>query len=109
MITILFTISAVAAMSVGLFTENSEPVHTIACIAVFLFSGLSAIFSYKVTKPPFNIIAILLGSTSLISMILFIGNIYLGLGVGGMERMIVYPILIWMIGFGSFLLVYPEI
>jgi hypothetical membrane protein len=108
LIAILFTIAAVAAMGVGLFTENSEPLHTIASIVVFLFSGLSAISSYKVTKLPFNIIAILLGLTSLISMILFMGNIYLGLGVGGMERMIVYPILIWMIGFGSFLLVYPE-
>ena len=108
LITILFTIAAVATMCVGLFTENSEPIHSIASIVVFLFSGLSAIFSYKVTKPPFNIIAILLGLTCLISMILFMGNIYLGLGVGGMERMIVYPILIWMIGLGSYLLVYPE-
>jgi hypothetical protein len=33
---------------------------------------------------------------------------YLGLGVGGMERMIVYPILIWMIGFGGGLIALPE-
>jgi hypothetical membrane protein len=108
LITILFIIAALAAMTVGIFTENSEPMHTIASIAVFLFCGLSAIFSYKVTKPPFNIIAILLGVISLGAMILFMSNIYVGLGVGGMERMIVYPILIWMIGFGSFLIAYPE-
>jgi hypothetical protein len=35
-------------------------------------------------------------------------NIYVGLGVGGMERMIVYPILIWMIGFGGFLSAFSE-
>jgi hypothetical membrane protein len=45
---------------------------------------------------------------SLLALILFIGNIYFGLGVGGMERMIVYPILIWMIGFGSYLVAFPE-
>ena len=108
MITILFSITAVAAMTVGIFTENSEPMHTIASVFVFLFSGLSAIFSYKITIYPFNIIVILLGLTSLVAMILFMGNIYFGLGVGGMERMIVYPILIWMIGFGSFLIAFSE-
>jgi hypothetical membrane protein len=108
LVTILFAIAAVAAMSVGIFTENSGTMHTLASIAVFLFSGLEAIFSYKVTKYPFNIIAILLGLTSLLAMILFMGNIYLGLGAGGMERMIVYPILIWMIGFGGFLISFPE-
>ena len=107
-IIILFTIAALAAMGVGIFTENSETMHMIASIVVFLFSGLSAISSYKITKYPFNIIVILLGLTSLLAMILFMGNIYLGLGVGGMERMIVYPILIWMIGFGGYLIALPE-
>ena len=108
LLTILFTIAALAAMSVGIFTENSEPMHTIASIVLFLFCGLSAIFSSKVSKSPFKIIVILLGIISLGAMILFMGSIYLGLGVGGMERIIVYPILIWMIGFGSFLIVCPK-
>jgi hypothetical membrane protein len=107
-VTILISIAALAAMNVGIFTENSEPMHTLASIFVFLFSGLSAIASYKIMNYPLNIIAILLGLTSLSAMILFGGTIYFGLGVGGMERMIVYPILIWMIGFGSFLIASPE-
>jgi hypothetical membrane protein len=90
-------------MGVGIFTENSEPMHIFASFFVFIFSGLSAIFSSKLMKYPFNIIVILLGLMSLSVLILFIGNIYFGLGIGGMERMIVYPILIWMIGFGSYL------
>jgi len=108
MITILFSIAAVAAMTVGIFTENSEPMHTIASVFVFLFSGLSAIFSYRLMKHPFSIIVILLGLMSLSALFLFIGNFYLGLGGGGMERMILYPILIWMIGFGGFLITFPE-
>jgi len=108
MIIILFTIAAVAAMGVGIFTEDNLLMHTLASVFVFLFSGLSAISSYKITKYPFNIIVILLGLISLVAMILFMGTIYVGLGVGGMERMIVYPILIWMIGFGGFLIAIPE-
>lgn len=107
-VTILLTIAALAAMNVGIFTENSEPMHMLASFFVFLFSELSAIFSYKFTKYPFNIIVILLGITSLLALILYGGKIYLGLGVGGMERMIVYPILIWMIGTGGYLIAFPE-
>jgi hypothetical membrane protein len=107
-VTILLTIAALAAMNVGIFTENSEPMHMLASFFVFLFSGLSAIFSYKFTKVPFNIIGILLGITSLVALILYGGTTYSGLGVGGMERMIVYPILIWMIGIGGYLSAIPE-
>ena len=107
-ITILLTITAVAAMGVGIFTENSKPMHMIVSFCVFLFGGFSAIFSCRLMKHPFNIIVILLGTMNLLALILFIGNFYFGLGVGGMERMIVYPILIWMIGFGGFLIAFPE-
>jgi hypothetical protein len=33
-------------------------------------------------------------------MTLFVNHIYLGLGVGGMERMVAYPIIFWVIEFG---------
>jgi hypothetical membrane protein len=108
MVTLLLTIAALAAMSVGIFTENSEPMHTIASVFVFFFGGVSAIVSYRIMKHPFSIIAIILGIMSLCASIFFIGKFYLGLGVGGMERMIAYPILIWMIGFGGFLIAYSE-
>jgi hypothetical protein len=35
---------------------------------------------------------------------LFAGNTFLGLGAGGMERMIFYPAMFWAIGFGAYLL-----
>ena len=107
-VTILLTIAAVSAMGVGIFTENSGPIHMFVSFLVFLFSGFSAISSYRLMKHPFSIIGILLGIMSLLALILFIGNFYLELGVGGMERMIVYPILIWMIGFSGFLIAFPE-
>jgi hypothetical membrane protein len=107
-ITILLIITALASMGVGIFTENSEPMHMFVSFFAFLFSGLSAIFSYRLMKHPLSIIVILLGLMSLSALFLFIGNFYLGLGSGGMERMILYPILIWMIGFGGFLITVPE-
>jgi hypothetical membrane protein len=107
-LTVLLTLSAVGSMGVGIFTENSEPMHSIASLTVFLLGGLATIYSYKLTKPPFSLINVLLGAMSLVASVLFAMNLFLGLGVGGMERMIVYPILIWTIGFGGFLIARPE-
>jgi hypothetical protein len=41
-------------------------------------------------------------------MVLYGVNINLGLGVGGMERMIAYPILVWGTGFGGHLIAQGE-
>lgn len=107
-VTLLLLIAALAAMNIGIFTEYSEPMHTIASAFAFFFGGLSAIFSYRLMKQPFSIIVIIMGMMSLFALIFFIGKNYLGLGIGGMERMIVYPILIWMIGVGGFLIALSE-
>jgi hypothetical membrane protein len=107
-ITILLIITALASMGVGIFTEDNNPMHMFVSFFAFLFGGLSAISSNRLMKHPFSIIVILLGVMSLSALFLFMGNFYFGLGAGGMERMVAYPILIWMIGFGSFLIAFPE-
>jgi hypothetical protein len=50
-----------------------------------------------------NVISILLGITTLVALALYIEGKYLGLGPGGMERMIVYPALLWGIIIGSYI------
>ena len=107
-LTVLLTLAALGSMGVGIFTENIEPMHGIVALIVFLFGGLSAIYSYKLMKLPFSLINVLLGLMSLLASVLYIVNQYLGLGAGGMERIIVYPILIWTIGFGGYLIAFPE-
>jgi len=46
----------------------------------------------------------MLGTMSLVALVLFSSGIYLGLGKGGMERMIAYPALLWMVGFSGHLM-----
>ena len=41
--------------------------------------------------------SLVLGSFSLLALLLFASSIYLGLGNGGMERMIAYPVQLWNI------------
>ena len=105
---VLLILTGVGAMGVGLFPENFGIIHGIASLITFLFGGLSAIMSYKLQKPPLSYFSVLLGALSLVALVLFISGTYLGLGKGGMERMIAYPTLLWGVGFGSHLIGYSK-
>ena len=104
LLSVLLTLTGVGAMGVGLFPETFGAIHGIASLITFLFGGLSAIMSYKLQKPPLSYASVLLGALSLVALALFGSGTYLGLGKGGMERMIAYPTLLWAVGFGSHLM-----
>jgi hypothetical membrane protein len=97
-------LAGVGVMGVGLFPETAGVIHTIVSLITFLFSGLSAIVSYRLQKPPMSYFAVLLGAVTLLALALFGSGSYLGLGRGGMERMITYPVLLWNAGFGGYLM-----
>ena len=107
-LTVLLTITAVGCMCVGIFTEHNEPMHSIASSVVFLFGGLSVIVSSRWIQQPFSYVSLVLGIISLGALLLYGVHQYLGVGVGGMERMIVYPLLTWMMGFGGYLGAYTK-
>jgi len=87
---VVFTLTGVGAMGVGLFPENFGVIHGIASLITFFY------------------ISVLLGALSLVALALFGSSTYLGLGKGGMERMIAYPTLLWAVGFGSHLMGYSR-
>jgi hypothetical membrane protein len=113
---VTLVLTAVGTMGVGIFTEDAGILHPIVSVTAFLFSGLSALFTVicthihksKLTKMPFSAVAIALGLTTLTALALFIGGNYLGIGPGGMERIVVYPALMWGAAFGGYLMAYPE-
>jgi hypothetical membrane protein len=98
---VLAAITGIGAIGVGLFPEDAGVVHAVFSLITFLFAGLSAILSYKLQKPPLSYFSVVLGAVSLLALVLFGSGIYLGLGKGGMERIIAYPALLWAIGFGG--------
>ena len=97
-------LTGIGAMGVGLFPESFGILHTIPSFITFFFGALSTIASYRLQKRPLSYLAIILGLLSLLALILFALDIYLGLDKGGMERMIAYPILLWALGFGGHLI-----
>ncbi len=106
-------------MGVGIFTQDFTIIHSIVASVAFLFSGLSAIISAKLLEKPLMLISEALGTMTIGALALFSMGIvtsgsitsdiaydsifYLGLGPGGMEHMIVFPVLIWLVGFSWYL------
>jgi len=103
LLSVLVAVTGLGAMGVGLFPETAGVIHNIVSLITFVFAGLSAIASYKLQKAPFSYFSILLGAMTLVALALYTSETFLGLGPGGMERMIVYPALIWAAGFGAYL------
>ena len=92
------------AMGVGIFPETTGVLHLIVSFITFFFGGLAAVASYRMTKPPMSYFAVTLGVITLASLVLYATSTYLGLGQGGMERLVAYPVLIWAIAFGAYLM-----
>lgn len=105
-VSVFFALAGAGAMGVGIFPESfgTGLVHTLASLVAFLFGGLAAIIAYKLEKPPLTYLSVVMGVIALLALGLFLGNYFLGLGKGGMERMIAYPILLWVVGFGGYLM-----
>lgn len=104
LLTIFLAIAALSMVGVGIFPETTGSLHSIVSFLTFFFIGLVAIAAYRVQRAPLSYLSVILGIITLIAMVLYGSGTYLGLGAGGMERMIVYPVLLWSLGFAGSLI-----
>jgi len=101
----LLSLSGIGAIGVGVFNEDYiSAVHALFALLAFLFGNLAVIYSCKMVRSPLSYLFILLGLIGLSALVLLGSSTYLGLGAGGMERMIFYPAMFWALGFGAYLL-----
>jgi hypothetical membrane protein len=106
----LLAISGVGAVVSAVVSLNiSFEVHGMFGMVAFVFGAAAAIMSYKFVKSPLSCVSVILGAVTLLATVLFMlgqgdSAFYLGLGVGGVERFVVYPLLLWMLGFGAYLI-----
>jgi hypothetical membrane protein len=105
---IIIAIGGIGAIGVGLFPETTGIWHHVFSLITFLFTGLAALVTARFQRKPMFYFSIILGVVTLAALFLYIGSEYAGLGPGGMERMIVYPVLLWSIGFGGHLMATDE-
>lgn len=104
--TIPLAIFGLGVLGVGIFPGNNAAIHPIFALTTFIFGGIAAIASWPITAPPFRYISALLGIIALFSLFggAFAGILIPLLGDGGTERWVAYPILLWTMGFGAYLL-----
>ncbi len=108
LVTVPLLLTGIGAMSVGVFPETTGDAHGISALIAFIFGNLVAILAYRVERAPLRYISPILGILGLAALALELSRNYLGLGFGGMERMIVYPVLLWTVAFGGSLMTAPS-
>lgn len=101
---IVGAIAGVGSIGVGLFPETTGIWHGLFALITFISIGLTAIIGARFARKPLFYFSVILGLFTLAALVLNVGQEYLGVGQGGMERMIVYPVLLWGIGFGGHLM-----
>lgn len=107
-VTIPLAIFAIGVLGVGIFNGTWGVVHALFALCAFIGGGVSAVVAARIVAPPFREISVILGVISLIALALAAiqapGGLVAIFGIGGAERWIVYPVALWVIGFGGYLL-----
>jgi hypothetical membrane protein len=106
---IMLMVSAIGAIGVGTFDmDDYSALHGLSALLAFLFGNLAAVYSSKMALPPVSHLFVVLGVLGLAALALLGGEIDAGLGLGGMERMVFYPAMFWLISFGMYLMAEEE-
>ena len=96
---------------IGLFPGNMTPYHGIFSLLTFTSGGIAVILSSKVVAAPLKWIGIVFGTVALatfLSAIFLSKTMFSFIGDGGTERWVAYPILLWLTGFGGYLMSTPD-
>lgn len=103
---ILMIMSGVGSVLVGLFPENVGPVpHYIGALLGLVVGNISIVVLAVALKDMNKLFRVYSSTTGLICLIaftLFYFETYLGIGKGGMERVVSYGFTLWMIMFGVY-------
>ncbi len=106
----LFAVASAGYMLIGLFPEDGYGIealsifHASGAIMGFVVGGAAALSAATFTRRPFKQLSAVLGALTLVAAVLFIAEADLGLGIGGIERVMTYPLLLWYVALGGYLL-----
>lgn len=107
---------ALLALGVGMLGVGSFPgteigghpstagLHPPLSMLTFIAGGLCGVLAYRVTTAPFRYVSLTLGLVSLASLVLSGPLSSSELGAGGVERWVAYPVVLWVVAFGGYLL-----
>lgn len=106
----LYVLAGIGAAGAGVFPLGTSDLHSIFALLAFLFFNLLAIGTGAVLSGPMRWISFVAGLVGMVFVVLMVigdsGNTaaFGAIGHGGTERMIVYPVMLWMLAFGGYLM-----
>jgi hypothetical membrane protein len=99
----------VGLVGIAIFPGNVAGWHPLFSLVAFVGGSVATIMSRKELDPPASYIAVALGVIALVATALGLDAFaetwpQTAIGVGGVERWIAYPVLLWMVVFGTALM-----
>jgi hypothetical membrane protein len=101
-------VSGIGVIIVGIFPENSvSAFHGLGAAISFTIGNAALIIMAAAPMMPaaLRVYSLLSGALALLALVSYSSSHYLGLGEGGMERVVAYPQVVWLIVIGIFLLI----
>jgi hypothetical membrane protein len=110
----VFALAGIGAVGAGLFPLDTGGLHGLFALLAFLFFNVQALGTATRLDGAMRTLSILAGGLGLVFVVLMAlgdaGNAaaFGPIGHGGTERMIVYPVMLWLVAFGGYLLARNE-
>ena len=96
---VMIALTAPGHVGVGVFPSDTAPAMHMLGAGIILVLGNPGIvlagFALWQSHRPLAVISLALGLAGIIGTLLFLGEIDLGIGLGGMERVAFYPLPLW--------------
>jgi len=104
---LFMAIAGFGVVVVGIFPENTVPaLHGLGATLPFTIGNVGVIVLGLSLGPPraIRLLSLTLGAIALAALTFYASSHYLGLGEGGIERVVAYPQTVWLIFLGGYLL-----
>lgn len=106
----LFALGGLGALGAGVVPLGTGNAHSLFALLAFLFINVEAFAVARVFRGTMRWLAVAAGAIGLVYLVVMVigdgGNpaVFGAIGHGGSERMIAYPVMLWMIAAGGHLL-----
>jgi hypothetical membrane protein len=97
-------LSGAGAACVGIFPETLGAPHVISAGVAFVGGAVAALVLSRSVSVPFRWFSALMGCIALAGLVLHLSHTYIGIGPGGTERLVAYPLMLWSAGLGGYLM-----
>lgn len=106
----LFVLAGMGSVGAGAIPLGTSDLHSVFAVFAFVFFNLEAVAAAAIVRGPMRVVSIVAGVVGTVFVALMVigdaGNAaaFGPIGHGGTERMIVYPVMLWMLAFGGYLM-----